>query len=152
MDAAELIGDDEVILRRVPPSTPDVVSTKACPPTGRLRATSIRMSTFPGEEGLSCTRLRQTSPQELLADLRNDLVDPTGWYVCRMFVSEVRSLGLEVIHKPTDRDPGHCEILGKSQSTTLAFPNNKSQSLAKRTRILTASEVVTLKAGDMLVD
>src|SRR2546430_275631 len=110
MNAVEPIADDEVILRRVPPSTSNVVSTKLCPQTGGLRATSIRMSTLPGEEGLSCTRLRQTSPQGLLADLLNDSVDPTGWHVCRVFVSEVRALGLEVIHKPTDRDPGHCEI------------------------------------------
>lgn len=100
-----------------------------------------------------CTRLRQTSPKALLADLQNDRIDdPTGWFVCRMFVRDVRSLGLEVIHKPTDRDPGHCEIVGKGESQTLAFPNKQSQRLAKTTRILTADEVATLKAGDVLTD
>ena len=131
MNAAEPIADDEIILRRIPPSTLDVISTKPCSQTGGFRATSIRMSTLPGEQGLSCTRLSQTSPQKLVLDLLNDSVDPTGWHVCRVFVREVRSLGLEVIHKPTDRDPGHCEILGKDQRNTLSFPNNKSQKLVK---------------------
>ena len=151
MNAAEPIADAETILRRIPPSTPTMSSATARP-EGGLRAASIRLSTKDGEVGLSCTRLLQTSPQSLLADLLNDSIDPAGWLVCRIFVRDVRSLGLEVIHKPTDRDPGHSEILGRDKGQTLAFPNTKNQRLAKKTRILTPEEVATLKAGDSLSD
>lgn len=153
MTVAEPIADDEVILRRIPPSKLDHDSTSPRV-GGGLRAASFRMATDErkGEEGLSCTRLLQTSPQMLLADLLSDSIDPTGWDVCRLFVRDVRALGLDVIHKPTDRDRGHCEIVGKDQNKALAFPNTKSQKLAKRTRILTAEEVAALKAGDTMVD
>lgn len=153
MNAVELIADDEIILRRIPPSTPQMNSTKERPqPEWGHRAVSCRLSTAPGEEGLSCTRLRQTSPKSLLADLLTDDIVPTDWLVCRIIVRDVRSLGLEVIHKPTDRDPGHCEIVGKDKAKMLAFPNKKSQQLAKKTRILTTEEVAELKAGDTFVD
>ena len=100
MNAAEPIADDEVILRRIPPSKLGQGSTNPRE-GGGLRASSFRMTTDErkGEEGLSCTRLRQTSPQMLLADLLTDSIDPTGWDVCRLFVRDARALGLEVIHK-----------------------------------------------------
>lgn len=148
MASEEPIGDDEVILRRIPPSRLGMDSTKPLP-NGR-RATSLHLATKPGEVGLSCSRLRQTSPRELLAELVGADIDPTGWMVCRIWVRDVRQLKLEVIHKPTARDNGHCEILGASGM--LAFPNNQNSRLAKETRILTDDEVATLNAGDLPVE
>ena len=147
MSPAEPIGNDEVILRRIPPTTIGMDSTKQLP-NGRLRATSVRLSTRDGEHGLSCTRLIQTSPQELLNGLVAESIDPTGWLVCRLLVSEVRQLGLEVIHKPTLKDTGHCEILGADG--VLQYPNSHNSKLAKKSLILTNEEVSTLKAGDRL--
>lgn len=153
MTTVEPIGDDEVILRRIPPSEvrPGLkMDSSVLRPKGGYRATSVRLSTKPGEAGLSCTRLRRTSPQEQLAELTKDGIDPAGWMVCRILVRDVRRLGLDVVHKPTERDPGHCEILGPGG--TMDFPNSKSSKLAKETRILTGEEVATLKAGDLPVD
>lgn len=57
------------------------------------------------------------------------------------------------IHKPTDRDPGHCEIVGRSdQGCALAFPKAKSTKLAKETRILSDEEVATLNVNDRPVE
>jgi hypothetical protein len=153
MAAVEPIGDDEVILRRIPPSElqPGLKMDSTSPrPQGGLRANSVRLRTKDGETGLSCTCMRLTSPRVHLDDLIHDDIDPTGWMVCRICVRDVRRLGLEVIHKPTERDPGHCEIVGKSeQGATLNYPNIKSSKLAKETRILTDEEVAKLKAGDL---
>lgn len=148
---AEPIDDDEVILRRIPPSKlgPGVaMESTALRAEGGLRATSVRLSTRQGEHGLSCTRLRQTSPRALLDELIQEAIDPAGWMVCRIRVRDVRLLGLEVAHKPTNRDPGHCEVVGPGGG--LSFPNNRSSKLAKLTRILTEDEVASLKAGDLL--
>lgn len=94
--------------------------------------------------------MRLTSPRAHLDDLIQDGKDLAGWMVCRIFVRDIRRLGLEVIHKPTERDPGHCEIVGKSeQCGTMNYPNIKSSKLARETRILTDEEVAELKAGDL---
>lgn len=136
----ERIDDTEVLLRRIPLSTNKMAST--CPRSdGIFRAISARMSTRPEEDHLSCSRLRFTSPRHLLDDLWNDGIEPEGWYVCRFLVSDVRELGLNIAFTPTDRDPGHCSITGEDG---LAYPNNKAQKLAKRTRILTEDEIANL--------
>lgn len=134
------IEDDEVLLRRIPPST-DFCQSTVPRADGGLRATSARMSTLKGEDDLSCSRLQITSPRRLLDDLWNDGIDPAGWHVCRFLASDVRDLGLEITFTPTDRDPGHCSITAKDG---LAYPNNKAQKLARRTRILTEAEIATL--------
>lgn len=149
----EPIDDDEIIIRRIPPatSTPSGRIESTYPRLeGGLRATSARLSTKPGEFGLSCSRLRQTSPRALLDDLWHDAIDPSGWKVCRLRVRDVRALGLEIIHKPTERDPGHSEIV--AEGGVFEYPNNKSQKLAKKTRVLTDEEVVSWKAGDRPAD
>ena len=69
--------------------------------------------------------------------------------VCRIRVSDVRDFRLDVIHLPTERDAGHCEI---RETPTQSFSDGIWSKLAKRTRILTAEEVETLQAGDQVVD
>jgi hypothetical protein len=98
----------------------------------------------PDEEGLSCTRLKITSPRDLLGQLHLDGIDPQGWMVCRILVADVEKLGLTVRASPTDRDPGHCEIRGTPQQS---YTSGVSSKLAKGTRILTDDEVETLVAG-----
>ena len=138
MDSArEQINDAEVLLRRVPP-TSDSFQTVCDRGDGPSRAVSAAMSTRSDEEHLSCSRRRLTSPRQLLDDLRHDGIDPVGWHVCAFLVSDVRALGLEVVFTPTDRDRGHCSITDKNG---LAFPNKKSQKLARRTRILAEGEI-----------
>ncbi len=146
MDGSEPVEDDEVILRRIPPSTRDLASTTARP-DGRLRATSVRLSRRDDEAGLSCSRLVLTSPTDLLNQLHEQEIDPAGWLVCRIFVKDVRDLGLDVMPKPMENDPGHCEIYAADFKP---FPNKKAAKLAKKTRILMDEEVNRLKAGDKI--
>ncbi|REK28139.1 MAG: hypothetical protein DWQ45_25265 [Planctomycetota bacterium] len=136
----EGIDNSEVLLRRVPPSA-DHFRTICERGDDGFRATSAVMSTRQDEQHLSCSRLKFVSPQFLLDDLWNDGIDPEGWYVCRFLVSDVRMLGLEIAFTQTDRDPGHCSI---TASGGLAYPNNKAQKLARRTRILTEEEIADL--------
>lgn len=139
------VGSDEIILRRIPPDT-DVVSTQGNP-DGTLRATSSRLKLRPGEQGLSCTRLCLTSPLQLLQQLTFDGIEPEGWMVCRLFVSEVNELGLQVLALPTDRDPGHCEI---RPTAAQPYTGGMASKLAKKTRILTQQEVEGSKSGDRI--
>ena len=136
----ERIDDTEVLLRRIPPTTERFAST-CSRDDETLRATSPMMKTRPEEDHLSCSRIRFTSPRHLLDDLRNDGHEPEGWHVCRFLVSDVRELGLGIAFTPTVRDPGHCSI---TREDGMAYPNNKAQKLAKRTRILTDEEMETL--------
>jgi len=138
----EHIGDDEVLLRRIPPSreTQDSICRKN---DGTYRAASWRMQTESAEDYLSCSLLCKTTPRQLLDVLMHDNHDPTGWKVCRFKAKDVRDIGLEVKHTPTERDPGHCSIMSADGSR---YPKNKrtSQKLAKRTRILTEDEITEL--------
>ena len=45
------------------------------------RAESVEYKT---RSRLSCSRLKQTSPRALLAQLKYDGIDQNGWIVCRM--------------------------------------------------------------------
>lgn len=103
------------------------------------------MSTRSEEEYLSCSARRITSPRQLLNDLRQDGIDPSSWHICQFLVSDVTDFGLEIVSAPTDRDPGHCSIFAKGG---LAFPNNKAQKLARRTRILEMHELDDPPADD----
>jgi hypothetical protein len=130
-------GDDDVLLRRVPPSS-ESFQTLDQRADGGFRAVSAVMSVSKDEEDLSCSLRRITSPRELLDNLRNDGIDPVGWHVCWFLVSDVKELGLSIAHTPTDRDPGHCSITSQDG---LAYPKNKAKKLARRTRILADHEL-----------
>ena len=100
-----------------------------------------------GEIGLSCTRLLLTSPWELLEQLRLQDKSPDDWMVCRISVADVRALGLDVVHVPTDDDYGHCEVRG---NRSVQISKGIASKLAKKTRILTDDEIATVKAGGIL--
>ena len=142
---AEVIASDEIILRRIPPDS--ISASTQARPEGGLRATSFRLKPAPDEEGISCSRLKQTAPTQLLELLKNQNISPSGWLVCRIRVSDVRKLGLDVVHVPTDEDPGHCEIRSTSNQP---LNDRVCSKLAKTTRILTEEEVTRLQAGDIL--
>lgn len=132
----EAIQDDEIILHRIPPNS-ERGTYRQERGSGRVTATSFAFKLREGEEGISCTRIGQTSPQQLL-DLLPDELDPTGWGVCQIKVSEIRKLGLEVVHCPTDDDPGHCEIRPTPEKP---LNSGAASKLAKRTRMLSEKEI-----------
>ncbi len=130
----EEIDDGELILHRIP--SPLSENTKPIE-GGGSRPISQRMQLLkPEDSGLSCSRLKQTSPRQLLNQLYAMAKDPAGWGVCVLKVSSVRALGLDVVHKPEGADPGHCEIQG-------TFSRKTPRKLAKISRMLTEDEVET---------
>jgi len=133
------IGDDEVLLRRIPPSTEEVQTvTERVDST--LRATTWAMLTRRDETELSCSLLRITPPRKLLSELTHQGIDLTGWHVCRFLAFDVRAAGLEVEQTPTDRDPGHCSIFDINGESA-GYPKKKARKLARRTHILTDEEI-----------
>ena len=137
---APILGD-EILLRRIPPSSAGNVTISERP-DGGCRATSWAMKTKPSEDALSCSRLKLTSPNQLLDMLLSQGKDSSEWHVCEFKVSDVLELGLEIAFTPTEIDPGHCSITAQNGSP---YPNGtKAQKLAKRTRILTQEEIDNL--------
>lgn len=133
----ESIDDEQIILRRVPP-TQSFLATCADRKGGGLRATSIAMATARDEDFLSCSLLSHTTPKQLLDQLQESGKDNNGWMVCMFLAKDVREAGFEIFYDPTSTDPGHCSISGEGG---IAIPNKKLQKLAKRTRILTDEEI-----------
>ena len=132
----EEISSDEIILRRIPP--PESENTQPRKEGGR-RPNSQRLQLLkPDDPGLSCTRLKQTSPRQLLDQLLDQGKDPDGWMVCRLYVADVRELGLDVVHRPESGDPGHCHIHGTDKTL---FGRKTSRHLAKKARILRKDEI-----------
>lgn len=136
--AGTQLDGSEILIRRVRPSSEGHQTIVERDDSG-FRATTPAMSTRGNEEHLSCSRLCLITPRRLLNNLRNYGEDPSdGWHVCCFTVADVVDLGLEIQFTPTDEDPGHCSITGPEG---LAYPNNKAQKLARRTRILTSDEI-----------
>ena len=136
------IGDDEVLLRRIQPSTDEVQTMTKCADS-TLRATTPAMSPRRGEAELSCSLRRVTSPRKLLSELNHQGIDPTGWHVCSFLASDVRAAGLEVKQTPTDRDPGHCSIFDINGDGA-GYPKKNARKLARETHVLTDEEIDTL--------
>ena len=135
----EDILSDEIILHRIPP--PESENTKPAE-RGRNRPISQRLQTLSKDaRGLSCSRLKQTSPRNLLGQLVSHGKDPEGWSVCFLRVGDVRDLGLDVIHVPRENDPGHCEIRGQ-------FVRKTPKRLSEIARMLTSEELGSIVAGD----
>ena len=133
MAGPQEISDDEIILRRIPPDPRCVVGNEA----GSVRASSFALRPKPDEKGPSFTRLKFTSPKELLNQLALQQIPSADWRVCKILVSDVRALGLEVVYSPTDIDAGHCEIRPGKQKFTDAIWSK----LAKKSRVLSVEEI-----------
>jgi len=140
-----MVSGEEYIIRRVPPSTEKMTysKNKLNSPNLRKRATSAALFRRPSELGLSCSRLSITSPSQLLAQVNVSVKD--GWEVCVWRTSELPA-GLSVLITPSipqDLDAGHCEIRSPEFSKKLI------SKLADASTILTADQVVNMKAGDI---
>ena len=79
------------------------------------------------------SRQRFTSPAQLLELAAAAGQDVSGWSVAAIRVANVRQLGLDVVSRPTDEDPGHCEIVPTEQQP---FTDTIWSRLAKKTRVV----------------
>lgn len=142
---SEEISNDEFIIRRIPPSRPEIQLDYVTMKDGdRKRATSMALSLRTGENGLSCSRLTKTSPKQLLAQVGVSTSD--GWTVAIWKISEL-PIGLKVVITPStppDLDPGHCEIRPIDTYTRKIQSN-----LAKASTILSVEDIESLKPGDI---
>jgi len=109
--ASATISSDEVILKRLP-ARPHTVKQR---PGIGLTATSYALGPRPGERFPSYSRQRITSPARLLELAAAAGQNVSGWSVAAIRVANVRQLGLDVVSRPTDEDPGHCEIVPTEQ-------------------------------------
>jgi len=103
-----LIGDEEVILRHVPPGT----LWQA--PGPRISSANFRTRPERGETGVSVTQQRITSAERLVVIVGGDV--SAGSLVGAARVSDVRALGFEVVPDPVPDDPGHSEIRSAAAS------------------------------------
>jgi hypothetical protein len=154
------VASDEILLRRVPPSTQDFVTVRADGGIERPTSVTLRTRRNTSEQSLSCTRLKMTSPSELLGQLAlgGSPMDASGWRVCCFLASDLLQLDddgdgkLTVVHEPRIIPPvdlGHCGIYG---SAGRPYPQAKGVSarLARIARMLTEEEVANTKAGGWL--
>lgn len=127
MTSEPRIPDNDTILRRI---TEFPHNTKLRGET--LTATSLAIRPKKGEYP-SWSLERITSAGELLDIEKRKGRDMTGWQVAAVLVFEVRELGLDVVHAPTEEDAGHCLI---KPTWGEQFTNKVWKQLSDRTRIV----------------
>ncbi|HAH48065.1 hypothetical protein [Gimesia sp.] len=132
--AVENIDDDDILMRRIQPDEDMVAKRKE----GGLRASSFAMQTRRGEDYLSCSLLRITSPKELLELIPAGGKSNDRWRISIFRASDARNNGYEIIHDPTDEDYGHSIVTGQNGEP---MPNHKFKEIARHSRILTVEEI-----------
>jgi hypothetical protein len=98
----EEIADEEVILRHIPGGT----LWQA--PGPRITSANFQLRVDRNETGISVTRFKYTAPKQLLSSVGGSA--EKGSRIASVRVADVRALGLLVVPKPLDDDPGHAEI------------------------------------------
>jgi hypothetical protein len=108
MTAPDQIADDEYLLRHIPGGT----LWQA--PGPRITSANFQLRHDRNETGVLVTRSAITTPEQLLEVVGGKA--ELGSRVVRARVSDVRALGLRVVPKPIDQDPGHAEIQSETGS------------------------------------
>jgi hypothetical protein len=102
------IADDEHLLRHIPGGT----LWQAAGP--RITSANFQLRHDRKETGVSVTRRKITSPQRLLELVGGD--PQSGSRVALVRAADVRAMGLQIVSKPTQEDPGHAEIQSAESS------------------------------------
>ena len=128
MTSKPRISDDDTILKRITDFPNNTILRKE-----RLTATSFAIRPRIDEPYPSWS-LERITPSEALLDIEERKGRKmTGWSVAAVQVRQVRELGLEVVHAPTNDDAGHCLIKPVPGEQ---FTNKVWSQLAKVTRIV----------------
>src|SRR5438132_5998006 len=98
MSGTDDIADDEILLRHIPGGT----LWQAAGP--RITSANFQLRHDRNETGVSVTRMTITTPQRLLELVGGSL--QRGSRVASARVGDVRALGLRVVPKPLEEDPG----------------------------------------------
>lgn len=102
------IAGDEYLLRHIPGGA----LWQA--PGPRITSANFQLRHDRQETGVSVTRWKITTPQRLL-ELVGSSVQAGSRVACAR-AGEIRALGLRVVPKPLDTDPGHSEIQSNQAS------------------------------------
>ena len=147
------LDEGEVLLHRIPPRGKSGKKKRAAFGSP-VKARELRPR-LNRDHGLSCSRLRLTSPADLLRAV-SDHEDADLWTVCALRVADVLSVvdpedpdggRLRVVVKPEPHDPGHVEIVGPGDRPC-PYELVPREALAGLARILSDEEVQNLRAGD----
>jgi hypothetical protein len=120
-DTADEILDDEWLLRHIPGGS----LWQA--PGPRITSANFQLRPDRGETGVSVTRQKLTSSEQLIAIVGGSI--EKGSRVAAVQTGEVRALGLKGVPKPLPGDAGHAEI--QADGALL-----KSQAVRKRLAML----------------
>ena len=153
MPDAPPLEPDEVLLHRLPPRKKGRRTEFGQPVKAReLRPRPDKERPGERQHGLSCSRLRLTSPGDLLRAVA-DFPDGDSWTVCAFRLRDVRGVpdpdggSLRVEVQPTDDDPGHVVIVG-SDGRPCPDKQQARDDLAAVARVLSDDELRTLRVGD----
>ena len=120
----DVIADEEIILRRIPPGN----YWQA--PGPRIASTNFELR--PHETGVSVSRNRFTSPEKLLS-LAPAARIGEDWRVAQAVVRDVRAMGFDVIPDPISDDTGHALLIS---AKSLLTEHSARKRLAKAFRLL----------------
>ena len=102
------VADDEYLLRHIPGGT----LWQA--PGPRITSANFQLRHDRQETGVSVTRWKITTPVRLLELVGGSV--QAGLRVALVRAADVRALGLRVVPKPLENDPGHAEIQSNQSS------------------------------------
>ena len=114
-DGSEPIADHEILYRRIPAAS-GFYDPLVDPSPSPL---AFRPTTY-DTTGLSLSRAKYTD-----LDQAGRGREGKRYYVAVLRAGELRRLGIEVVPKPLESDPGHCEI------AELTFANRKAMPFAE---------------------
>lgn len=113
----QVIADTDFLYRRLAPGH--------ISPDGFVNSNAFKLNGHPDPEP-SVSLARLMNVQEALADA---LARGPEFKVGILSVRKLRASGFDAVHKPTDANPAHCQIIGNTQKSTC-------RQLAKLTNVL----------------
>ncbi|HPM81470.1 MAG TPA: hypothetical protein PLF81_12265 [Candidatus Anammoximicrobium sp.] len=118
-DGSEVIADHEILYRRIPAAS-GFFDPQVDPNPSPLAFRPTRHDTT----GLSLSRAKYKSLEEAGCGREGK-----QYYVAVLRAGELRRLGMDIVPRPLEDDPGHCEIADLNFGNRKAMPFAEWQSL-----------------------
>ena len=118
-DGSEVIADHEILYRRIPTAS-GFHDPQVDPNPSPLAFRPTKEDTT----GLSLSRAKYKSLEQAGRGREGKT-----YYVAVLRAGELRRLGMDIVPRPLEDDPGHCEIAGLSFANRKAMPFAEWQAL-----------------------